>query len=255
MQGTLEERRDGQASAPARPRVLIVEDNPHIGGRLVRVFNAGGRLEASLEASGHRAVERILTEVPDLVLLDLGLPDLDGLEVLRQVRPFYLGPVVILSARAELEARVEGLQLGAEDYVTKPFEEQFVKALVERKLETWRRFREQVTPAPEPAPGPYVVGPLRVDPAARVATLRGAPLELTDAEFDLLAILARQPGVVVSKAVLHDLLQVVGCPLKVRPLDMLVSRLRAKLGDSGERQGCIRTVYGRGLCLLPWPEP
>ncbi|HOX42373.1 MAG TPA: response regulator transcription factor [Myxococcota bacterium] len=235
--------------------MLIVEDNPHIGGRLVRVFNAGGRLEASLEASGHRAVERILTEVPDLVLLDLGLPDLDGLEVLRQVRPFYLGPVVILSARAELEARVEGLQLGAEDYVTKPFEEQFVKALVERKLETWRRFREQVTPAPEPAPGPYVVGPLRVDPAARVATLRGAPLELTDAEFDLLAILARQPGVVVSKAVLHDLLQVVGCPLKVRPLDMLVSRLRAKLGDSGERQGCIRTVYGRGLCLLPWPEP
>lgn len=241
----------GQAEGPLQPaRILLVEDDPLVGSEVARRLQRDAGFQVSLEPSGLRAIERVLTEVPDLVLLDLGLPDVDGLVVLKKAKQFYKGPVIILSARSKLECQVQGLDLGAEDYVTKPFEMRYLLALVRRKLETWHSLRQQ--PAaflPAIAPGPYVVGPLVVDPVSRQATLRAEQLNLTETEFDLLAILARQPGVVISKVELLDMLRACGCVLKARPVDMLVSRLRTKLGDSGRRQEWIRTTYGKGICL------
>ncbi len=233
-------------------QILIVEDQPIVGGRIARLLGRDGRHQATHEVSGLRAVERILTAPPDLVILDLGLPDLDGLEVLRRVRPHYRGPILILTGRVGVARVVEGLRAGAEDYVAKPVPEEVLLALVERRLQDW-----QVLGAPSPAPpqreGPLQVGPLEVDPVARTANVAGVPLALTDRELDLLAVLARAPGVVHTRADLEAKLRACGCAIRRRSLDLLLSRLRAKLGDSGERQEWLRTVYGRGVMLRDRP--
>ena len=226
--------------------ILLVEDEMELG-RLV-----GGELEAAgyrvrHAPDGATALRLFAEGPPDLVVLDWLLPGLDGLEVLRRLRQTSAAPVLMLTARAEEVDRVVGLELGADDYLTKPFGTRELVARVRALLRRQQRLEELL--AADRAEGTVALrlGPLALDPAAHLARLDGAPLDLSRTEFALLHLLLRHPGRAFSRAYLLDAVwgeQYVGD----RAVDNAVLRLRKKLGPTGE---AIETVWGVGYRLRP----
>jgi DNA-binding response OmpR family regulator len=214
-----------------KPRILLVDDETPILD-LVRGYLEREDYSVSAVADGLAAVEHVRTERPDVVVLDVMLPGIDGFEVLRQIRTFSDAYVLMLTARSDEVDRIVGLSVGADDYLVKPFSPRELVARVKALL---RRPRSGAT-----AP----VGDLAVDPARRTATVRGAAVTLTATEFDILAILARDPGVVVTR---DDLLNAVWGPTFVGDdhlVDVHVANLRGKIGD-----GFVETVRGVGYKL------
>ena len=186
------------------------------------------------------ALGRGRTLRPDLVLLDIGLPDGSGLDVCRELRSSSNVPIIILSARGEEADRVVGLELGADDYVVKPFSAREVVARIRAVL---RR-----TSAPSGAgDGPIEVGDVRLDPARRSVTLDGQPVELARKEFDLLALLMAEAGSVVSRERLIDEVWDVNRFGSTQTLDVHLSGLRRKLGDNSSSPRFIHTVRGVGF--------
>ena len=213
------------------PRILLVDDETPILD-LVRGYLEREGYAVSTVEDGVAAVEHISTERPDVVVLDVMLPGIDGFEALRQIRTFSDAYVLMLTARADEVDRIVGLSVGADDYLVKPFSPRELVARVKALL---RRPRSGAT-------GP--VSDLAVDPARRTATVRGAAVTLTATEFDILAILARDPGVVVRR---DDLLNAVWGPTFVGDdhlVDVHVANLRGKIGD-----GFVETVRGVGYKL------
>lgn len=218
-----------------RLRVLLVEDDAGIAGQLAR----GLRREGYQVTHAETGAKALRQEPADLVLLDLGLPDLDGVQVCRQLRRTQDAPILIISARGEESDRVAALDLGADDYLVKPFG---FAELTARMRAVLRRSNPEVA-------GLFRYGSLTVDAAARRAVLAGVELGLTGREFDVLLTLVTQPGAVVSR---EDIFSRVWDehwygPTKV--LDVHVAALRRKLGDPG----LIQTVHGRGFRLGPKP--
>lgn len=174
--------------APAR--ILVVDDDPTVSEVVARYLERDGyRVETV--GDGRIALDRALAEPPDLVVLDLMLPGLDGLEVCRRLRALAPVPIVILTARGQESDRIVGLDLGADDYVAKPFS---TKELVARVRAVLRRARGPLAPSGPDAPRVHTDGDLVVDVAARQARLGGAVVSLTAREFELLAFLMRHPG-------------------------------------------------------------
>jgi DNA-binding response OmpR family regulator len=226
-------------------RVLIVDDEPTIVAAVRERLERDG-LAVLSAGSGEQALELLDEGAPDLLLLDVGLPGVDGFELLRRIRARGLDfPVVLLTARGDEVDRVVGLELGADDYVVKPFSARElaarVRALLRRAGEV-AALRAQVAAA---APAP--VAGLRIDHGRRRATFRDTPLELRPREFDLLALLARHPGQVWSRDAL--LRQVWGHEgfLDARTVDVHVRRLRAALAavDPAAAE-LIQTEWGVG---------
>lgn len=217
--------------------LLLVEDDPAISGPLVRALGREG-YEVSLAETGHDALDAMEHGV-DLVILDLGLPDMDGLDVARQVRTHgWEFPILILTARTEEVDMVVGLDAGADDYVTKPF----------RLAELLARVRAQLRRS-EHIDGTDLLRArdVTVDVAAHRAFLDTNELQLTGKEFDLLTILVRQAGAVVSR---EDLMQEVWGMQgddSTKKLDMHISWLRRKLGDDVTDPHYIVTVRGMGF--------
>ena len=218
-------------------RVLIVEDEPDIRDLLAWHLEREG-YQVSRSRSGLDALRQIEAAPPDLVLLDLMLPELDGLEVCRRLRRDRATaslPIVMLTARGEEVDRVVGLEMGADDYVVKPFSPKEVVARVRAVL---RRTR--------PAPGgePVHVGGLAVVPGARTVAVDGAPLTLTPKEYDLLWALVEARGRVLSREFLLD--RVWGyraaAEIESRTVDVHVRRLRVKLAAEGWRIATVKTV-------------
>jgi DNA-binding response OmpR family regulator len=227
-------------------RILIVDDEPAIVAAVRERFEREG-LAVQAAASGEAALDD-LAELPvDLLLLDVGLPGIDGFEVLRRLRARGLDtPVILLTARGDEIDRVVGLELGADDYVVKPFSVRELavraRALLRRSAEVAAlRARLADTPGPPAAPDS-----IAIDAARRRATFRGAPLDLRPREFDLLAFLARSPGQVFSRDAL--LRQVWGHDnyLDARTVDVHVRRLRAKLAAVDPTAEIIQTEWGVG---------
>ncbi len=226
-------------------RVLIVEDEPDISDLLAFHLGREG-YQVVRSRNGADALQQVRARPPDLVLLDLMLPGMDGLEVCRRLRrdPSTAAlPIVMLTAKGEEIERVLGLELGADDYIVKPFSPKEVVARVRAVL---RRSRA-------PADGaPIAVGKLLVDVARHTVHVDGAPVLLTPKEFDLLRALAEARGRVLSRELLLD--RVWGYPaageIESRTVDVHVRRLRVKLGDEGCR---IVTVKGVGYRLDPEP--
>src|SRR3954449_12829435 len=220
------------------PVVLLVDDDPAIR----RTVSSGLELEgfSVVAASGGRAALEAVDRVsPAVVLLDLSMPDLDGLEVLARLRDGGSEvPVCILSARDEVDDRVRGLQAGADDYVVKPFAMEEVSARLQALL---RR---------RPAGGADVVcvGDLRVDPRARRAGRGERELELTRREFDLLHLFAREPGEILDRRRLHEEVWGYTFDPKTNVADVFVSYLRRKLEAGGEPR-MLHTVRGVGFVL------
>jgi two-component system, OmpR family, response regulator len=221
--------------ARASHRLLIVDDDAALNQLLVEYFSRfGHRLTAATTAAAGRAL--LEREDPDLLILDVMLPDADGLELCRSIRATSDLPIVLLTARGEVSDRVLGLELGADDYVAKPFEPRELVARVEGLM---RRSR----PAP---PTVHRVDDLLLEVETRRVVLDGVEIELTAMEFDLLRTLMKRRGRVLSRDVLLQSLGGAGAEVYDRSIDMLISRLRAKLGDDSRRPRFIRTIRGAG---------
>jgi two-component system, OmpR family, response regulator RegX3 len=213
--------------------ILVVEDEDAIADPLVAGLRREGYDVSRVETGG-----RALEEPPaDLVLLDLRLPDIDGFDVCRRLRERSRVPIIVLTARGEEADRVAGLELGADDYVVKPYG---LRELIARIRAVMRR-----TAALDAANGPLCVGALEVDERARRATLDGHALELTPKEFDLLAALARDPGAALSRQRLLAEVWQTSWYGSSKTIDVHVAALRRKLGDPG----WIETVRGVGFRL------
>jgi len=218
--------------------ILVVDDAPNIV-ELVRLYLEGAGYATVVATDGPSAVELHRKHRPDLVILDLMLPGMDGFEVCRAIRRDADTPVLMLTARTDDVDAIVGLELGADDYVTKPFNPRAlvarVKAILRRTDGTVRLGR------------PIEVGTLRLDPRRREASVGERAIELRAREFDLLAALARDPGVVLSREALLEDVWGTDFPGETRTVDVHVSELRKKLGPDGPT---IESVRGVGYRLI-----
>jgi two-component system KDP operon response regulator KdpE len=237
-----------------KPRILIVDDEPQMHRFLGPALGAAG-YEALRADTGGQALAEIARRPPDAVVLDLGLPDLDGQEVLKKVREFYRGPIVILSARDREIEKIEALDSGADDYVEKPFG---VGELLARLRVSLRR-QERLQ---EPAPPVVHAGDLVIDLPRRLVTRRGEPVHLTPKEYDLLAKLAEADGKVLTH---KELLLSVWGPAHVEDMQYLrvfIGQLRQKIEADPAEPKLILTQPGIGYRFMadevqapPWRAP
>lgn len=217
--------------------VLVVEDEPKIA-RIVSDYLERAGFRALQAADGRSALAVVQRERPDLVILDLGLPDADGLDVLRRLRERSPTPVVVLTARGEESDRIVGLELGADDYVVKPFSPKEVVARVRAVL---RRTERSAAPAPV-----IRAGDLTVDLERMRVTAADRTIELTRTELALLAALARQPGRVLTRGQLLDAIHGVEVESYERAIDAHVKNLRRKIEPDPRRPRYILTAHGVG---------
>jgi DNA-binding response OmpR family regulator len=219
--------------------VLVVDDEPKIVD-VVREYLEHAGFAVRTAGDGPAALERARALAPDLVVLDLGLPGLDGLDVARQLRRSSRVPVIILTARGDEVDRIIGLELGADDYLVKPFSP---RELVARVRAVLRRVDERDAAGDDE---PIVRGDLVLDPARRRVTVAGRPVELTPTEFDLLAHLARQPGRVFTRAQLLTAIHGVAVESYERAVDAHVKNLRRKLEPDPRHPRYVLTAHGVG---------
>ncbi len=222
--------------------ILVVDDEPPIV-ELVRYNLLQEGFEVIAAYDGHEAVEKVRSGQPiDLVILDIMLPFMDGLEVLRILRRESRIPVLILTAKGGELERVLGLEIGADDYVTKPFSPRELVARVKAIL-------RRTGPAEPARPVALRVGDLVLDPTTREVTVEGKPLELTTKEFELLQLLMNHPRRVFTRDMLLERLWGPDYFGSSRTVDMHISRLREKLGDDPSNPRYIVTVRGVGYTL------
>ncbi|GAA0803787.1 response regulator transcription factor [Spirilliplanes yamanashiensis] len=222
------------------PRLLLIEDDPAIRTNLLRALRERGHAVAA-EGTAMAGLQTALAERPDLVVLDLGLPDLDGLELLRMLRAVSAVPVIVATARDDETVIVRALDAGGDDYVVKPFTAAQLDARIRAVLRRGGPGRD--------AGEVHVVGGLRIDVGARQATLDGAGLDLTPREFDLLVHLAGRAGQVVTKRELLTEVWQVPYGGADKTVDVHLSWLRRKLGESAQEPRYLHTVRGVGVRL------
>ena len=221
------------------PHILIVDDEPKIL-RLVHDFLQAAGFRTSSARSGDEALMRVRTEAPDLVILDLGLPGLDGLDVTRAIRRTGDLPIIMLTARDDETDKLIGLELGADDYVTKPFSPRELVARVRAVLR-----RQAGTAATEA----LHAGDLVLDLPRMRLTRAGEPIELTATEFTLLSAMARAPGRVFTRSQLLDAIHGVAFESYERAIDAHVKNIRRKLEPDPRSPRYLETVYGVGYRL------
>ncbi len=216
-------------------RVLIIDDDERLNELLTEYLirfgfsvRAATRSEAGLRA--------LRLDPPDLLILDIMLPDTDGLAVCRQVREASRIPIIMLTARGDVADRIVGLEMGADDYLPKPFEPRELVARMQAILRRGKHEDEEIAR----------VGPVEVNWTVRSASLNGRVLGLTTAEFEILGLLVRNRGRVLSRDRIMEALRGVDWEAYDRSIDVLVSRVRQKLGDDAKRSTFIRTVRGIG---------
>jgi DNA-binding response OmpR family regulator len=224
-----------------RPRVLVVEDDLDIAGVLRRSLDKEG-YEVRIAADGEAALDEAGVFEPDAVVLDLGLPKLDGVEVTRRLRADGDVPILILTARDAIDARVEGLDSGADDYLVKPFE----------RDELLARMRALLRRRPPRGSAFMVVGDLRLNPDTREVFRDERQLDLTAREFELLEYLMRNARIVVSRQALLDEVWGYHPFAETNTVDVFISNLRRKLEESGEPR-VLHTMRGAGYVIREQP--
>jgi DNA-binding response OmpR family regulator len=230
--------------------ILLIEDEHELARVVARELEANG-YRVVHAPDGRRALELHASRQPDLVILDWMLPGLDGLEVLRLIRQTSAVPVLMLTARGEEVDRVVGLEVGADDYLTKPFSMRELVARVRALLRRLAHVEQVLAEDRRRHTGAIRYGGLCLEPEAYRATLDGVPLDLTRTEFDLLHLLVRNPGRAFSRAYLLDAVWGEHYIAGDRSVDNAILRLRKKLAGLGD---CIETVWGVGYRLAGKPE-
>ncbi len=232
---------------PAKTRVLIVEDEPDIAALMKHALERGGDLNVEVVGTGAAALKSVMEEPPGLVLLDLNLPFIDGIEVCRLLRGRASSaavPIIMVTARTSEADRVAGLEIGADDYVTKPFS---IRELVARARAVLRR------PANIAVESRSTVkaGNIAIDFDAVSVTVSGAPIRLTRREFELLRFLIENRNRVLSRDRLLERVWGLDRHVETRSVDVHVGRLRGKLGSAGRH---IETVIGMGYRFVETPD-
>ena len=235
------------ASPAARPpRILVVDDEPPIVELVVGYLEREG-WEVRTASDGAAVIAAVREFEPDALVLDLMLPGLDGLEVCRQVRTFSDAYVLMLTARSEEIDRIVGLTVGADDYLAKPFSPRELVARIKALL---RRPRGSASPAASPGvPAPGLV----VDEGRRSVKVDGREVELTATEFDVLAVLAREPGIVMSRARIYETVWGGDNFADDHLVDVHIANIRRKLGDDAASPRFIDTARGIGYRLREAP--
>jgi len=222
-------------------RVLVIDDDPHLLRALRITLGAAGH-DVDTAPDGRTALQLAAAGPPDVVVLDLGLPDLDGTEVLAALRPSYAGPVLVLSARADSQDKVRALDAGADDYVTKPFD----------MGELLARLRAALRRGPgEPADPVVTTGHFTVDLAARQVTVEGGPVRLTPTEWGLLEALVRHPGRLIGQRQLLQSVWGPGYEKETHYLRVYLAQLRRKLEPDPAHPRYLRTEPGMGYRFTP----
>jgi len=223
-----------------RTRVLLIDDDEKLNALLTEYL---GRFNCSVRAVVHpsEGLHAVKADAPDIVILDVMLPDMDGFAVCRKLRETSRVPIVMLTARGDVTDRIVGLELGADDYLPKPFEPRELLARMQAVL------RRGATGA---ADDRVRIGPLEVNWTTSSARIKGQVLPLTSAEFELLGLLVRNRGRVLSRDRIMDETRGIDWDAYDRSIDVLISRIRQKLGDDPRQPAFIRTVRGLGYSFI-----
>jgi len=223
------------------PKILLIDDDEKLAGLLGSYFE---RFDLDLVSALRPSIglELLKSEKPDLVILDVMLPEQDGFEVCRTIRKTSVVPIIMLTARGEVTDRIVGLEIGADDYLPKPFEP---RELVVRIQNVLRRAVPVETDSDE-----LRFKGLMLNTERRTIELDGSPLELTTMEFELLALFARNPGKALSRDEILNGLRGIDAQIFSRSVDILVSRLRQKLNDTAKQPRFIKTVWGKGYTFV-----
>lgn len=225
-------------------RILVVEDEPSIR-EVVSLYLRRAGYQVTVVEDGQAALETLVGELPDLVVLDLMLPGVDGLEITRWLRERGDTPIIMLTARREERDRIAGLEMGADDYVVKPFSPQ---ELVSRVRAVLRRTQAS---GPGGSAAPLTYGDLHIDPQSRLVGVRGQEVALTAKEFDLLWTMARHPRQVFSRDQLLDLVWGLTEYIDPSTVTVHVRRLREKIEADPSEPLYIQTVWGIGYKFEP----
>ncbi|MBT8422741.1 MAG: response regulator transcription factor [Gammaproteobacteria bacterium] len=224
-------------------KILLIDDDEKLGDLLQSFF---GRFDLNLIAAQdpETGLQKLVAESPDLVILDVMLPGQDGFEVCRTIRKTSAVPIIMLTARGEVTDRIVGLEIGADDYMPKPFEPRELVARIQNVL------RRSQTGDAKPKGSKLEYEGLTVDLDKRSAELDGEPLDLTTMEYQLLALFAGNPGQTYTRDEILNELRGIDAQLFSRSVDILISRLRQKLGDTSKQSRFIKTVWGTGYVFV-----
>lgn len=222
--------------------ILVVDDDPRLREVLTLTLNRAG-YQVATASNGQQALVSATRDATDLIVLDVGLPELDGLEVCRRLRQTSDVPILFLTARDDEVDRILGLELGADDYVTKPFSPRELVARIKTILKRSQRVTTSVI---------YRHGNLTLDPERHLCEVNGTPVALTRTEAYILQTLIQRPSHVVTRSHLIDAIYGPGSPVSDRTLDSHLRNLRRKLGEAGWGNG-VETVHGIGLRLRQLP--
>jgi DNA-binding response OmpR family regulator len=226
-------------------RVLLIDDDRR-HSELLRTYLSRFGIDLVCAADADTGLARLESSNPDLLLLDVMLPGRDGFEICREVRRKSDIPIVMLTARGDVIDRVSGLELGADDYIGKPFEPRELVARIQsilRRVDTRSGLRR------------LVFDGIEIETDARTVRVDGEPVELTSMEFELLSLLARNAGKKMSRDEIQAGLRGIDAAIQTRAVDIAVSRLRHKVGDTGKPARFIQTVWGRGYAFIGRPVP
>ncbi len=220
-------------------KILLVEDDQRIRELVCEHLASEGH-SVSSQATGMDGLQKVTSENPDLIVLDLGLPDLEGIDLLKMIRSVTDIPVLVLTAREEEEVVLAAFEGGADDYVVKPVSGPQLSARVSALLRRSDSGKNEK----------IVVGELEINLGPRIATINGIPMDLTAKEFDVLVYLASRPGTVVSKEELHAAVWKTPGGSEGRTIDVHISTLRKKLGEKPDDENCyLHTSIGAGVKL------
>ena len=222
-------------------RILLIDDDAKLG-MLLRAYFSRFDLELESALEGDSGLRKLAAFSPDLVILDIMLPGRDGFELCREIRKTSAVPIIMLTARGDVTDRVVGLEVGADDYVAKPFEPRELVARIQTILRRVQR--------PAAMSGTAEHGPLQLDFDRREARLNGDRIELTAMEFNLLQLLSAEPGRVFTRDEILSELRGIEPNIFSRSVDINISRLRQKLDDHPSNPRFIRTIRGAGYVFL-----
>ncbi|WP_153137730.1 response regulator transcription factor [Paraburkholderia agricolaris] len=238
--------------APLKTSVLLIEDDDRLA-QLIGEYLNSYEFNVTIVRRGDTAVAAVREHNPALVILDLMLPNMDGMEVCRRIRSFSRVPVLILTARVDVFDQIAGLETGADDYVIKPIEP---RVLVARARALLRRAQPAESAESSMQDGTLSFGELVISPPDRAVSWRGQPVELKTAEYNLLLILARAAGTVLSRDDILRQLRGIEFDGLDRTVDAGISRLRRRFEDASPEPHKIKTIWGRGYLFSPsaWEE-
>jgi len=222
------------------PTLLIIDDDAKLN-QLLKDFLKNFGFDVVTATHPARGLKKLKQTEPDMVILDIMLPEMDGFEVCRTIRQASNVPIIMLTARGETTDRVVGLELGADDYLAKPFEPRELVARIQSVLRRTRRLKDTRS---------LSFGRLAIDPAKQIALLDGRALDLTTNEFRALALLAANAGKVLNRDQILQELRGIDCDAFNRSVDITVSRLRQKLKDNPKTPEFIKTIWGSGYVFI-----